>query len=362
MEKFNRPIAITITTGTIAKTILIGALFFLLLEIKDIVLVVLTAVVIASAIEPLTLWLGKRRIKRLPAVIIIYLGLALLFLAIIYFLVPTLLNEFAGYLSNLPKYLNYAQAWIPVEGQTVIENSATLQQLSSSSFSLSQVLNNVSASLTNVSEGFVRTVSLIFGGVFSFILIVVLSFYLAVQEDGIGNFLRIVTPAKHENYVISLWRRSQHKIGLWMQGQLVLAITVGVLVYLGLTVFGVSHALLLALVAALFELIPVFGPILAAIPGILVAVGDKGAVFGLVIAAVYIIIQQFENHLFYPLVVRKIIGISPIVVILALVIGAKLAGFLGILLSVPLSTTLMEYISDRQKGKAHNDEERPAVI
>ncbi len=136
-----------------------------------------------------------------------------------------------------------------------------------------------------------------------------------------------------------------------MQGQLLLGVTVGVLVFLCLTIFGVSHAILLALLAAVFELIPVFGPILSAIPGVLMAIADKGAWFGLIIAVVYIIIQQFENHLFYPLVVRKIIGISPIVVIIALIIGGKLGGFLGILLSVPLATTLIEYMSDLQKDK-----------
>ncbi len=350
MSENGKSININITSGTITKAILLIFFFFILLQIKDVILIVLTAIVIASAIEPLVVWLQKKHIKRLPGVILTYLFLAALLFAIFYFLLPSLLNDFASYLSNLPKYLNYAQAWMPVN-HSLVENSSALQQFSAGSFSLSQIVSNVSSQFTNASEGFVQTVTLIFGGVLSFILIVVLSFYLAVQEDGIANFLKIITPSRHEKYVINLWRRSQHKIGLWMQGQLLLGVTVGVLVYLLLTILGLSHALLLALLAAVFELIPVFGPVLSAIPGVLIAFADKGLTFGLLVAAVYLIIQQFENHIFYPLVVKKIIGISPIVVIIALIIGAKLAGFLGILLSVPLSTTLMEYISDIQKDK-----------
>jgi predicted PurR-regulated permease PerM len=196
-----------------------------------------------------------------------------------------------------------------------------------------------------------KTASTVFGGALSFVLIVVISFYLSVQEDGVRDFLKIITPVKSQKYVTDLWRRSQLKIGYWMQGQLLLAVLIGVLVYLGLVVLGVKHALLLAVMAAAFELIPVFGPILAAIPAIVVSSVDGGVTAGLLVTGLYLIIQQFENHLIYPVVVKKIVGISPIVVILALFIGAKLAGFLGALLSVPLSAALMEFVNDVQKDK-----------
>jgi predicted PurR-regulated permease PerM len=349
-------VTVQITPGSVTRGILVILLFYALFLIRDIVLVVLTAVVFASAIEPFTKWFKKRGFARLPAVIVIYLLIAAVFASIVYFFLPVLLNDFSGYVANLPKYLNYAQAWLPVKDPDVFANSQTLQQISSTSFSLSQSLVGLSDSLSNVSEGFVRTVSFVFGGVLSFVLIVVLSFYLAVQEDGISDFLRLVTPRKHERYVIDLWKRSQEKIGFWMQGQLLLGVTVGVLVYLALTIAGLQHALLLAILAGFFELIPVFGPILSAIPGVLTAVADKGAGFALIVAAIYLAIQQFENHIFYPLVVKKIIGISPIVVILALVVGGKLAGFLGVLLAIPLSTALMEFVNDVQKDRMHDGE------
>ncbi len=354
VQNSDKNIVVQITSGTIVKGILIAILFLVLFQIRDIILIVLTAVVLASAIEPLTKLLIRYKISRLPATILIYLGLAAILLGLTYFILPTLLNDFSGFLGNLPKYLNYAQAWIPFEQQGILEQSATLRQISETSFSLSQIVNDLSSAFSNLSEGFVRTVSLIFGGVFSFALIVVLSFYLAVQEDGVGDFLRLVSPKKHEAYIISLWKRSQHKIGLWMQGQLLLGVTVGVMVYVTMLVLGIKHALLLAILAAFFELIPVFGPILSAIPGVLTGLADRGPVFAVLIGLIYVIIQQFENHLFYPLVVKKIIGISPIVVILALVVGGKLAGFLGIILAIPLSTILMEYVHDIQKDKLND--------
>ena len=106
-----------------------------------------------------------------------------------------------------------------------------------------------------------------------------------------------------------------------MQGQLILALIMGVLVYLGLTVLGVKHALLLAVIAAVFEIIPVFGPTLAAVPAILIGFVDGGFPIGIAVILLYIIFQQFENHLIYPLVVTRVVGVPPLLVILGLIIG-----------------------------------------
>jgi predicted PurR-regulated permease PerM len=211
---------------------------------------------------------------------------------------------------------------------------------------------NFSGTYTNAFSA----VTHVFGGVFSFIIIIVFSFYFAVLETGVDDFIRIIVPKKRQHYVLGLWKRSQHKIGLWMQGQLLLGFLMGVFVYLSLTILQVPHALVLAVIAAVFEIIPVFGPTLAAVPAVIIAFVSGGPLFGLVIAGVYILLQQFENHLIYPLVVTRVVGVPPLLVILALIIGGKLAGFLGIILAVPLAATLQELARDIESG--HLFEER----
>ena len=146
--------------------------------------------------------------------------------------------------------------------------------------------------------------------------------------------------------MLDLWQRSKHKIGLWMQGQLLLGVIMGVLVYLGLTIFGIEHALILAVLAAFFELIPVFGPTFAAVPAVILAFVGGGLTTGLLVIALYVILQQFENHLIYPLVVTKVVGVPPLLVIIGLIVGAKIAGFLGILISVPMVAVLQELVRD----------------
>ncbi|OGZ10517.1 MAG: hypothetical protein A3D67_03160 [Candidatus Lloydbacteria bacterium RIFCSPHIGHO2_02_FULL_51_22] len=339
---------ITIAPETIVKAILVALAFWLLYILRDLVLVVLAAVVIASAIEPFTAWFMRWRIPRSLAVILIYLLLIVGLLGLFYFFIPPLLNDISGALSVLSRYLEGVSLTSPITAG--IEGEGVIAELSRD-FSVNRSLTEIRGALGALSSGFLETASIVFGGIFSFILIIVLSFYLAVQERGIENFLRLVAPLRHEKYVMDLWRRAQAKIGLWMQGQLFLGFFIGALVFLGLSVLGVRHALFLAVLAAAFELIPLFGPKIAAVPAVLIAFLESTPL-GLIVLGLYLIIDQFESHLIYPLVVRKVVGIQPIMVILALIIGGKLAGFLGIILAVPLTTVLLEMLNDFEKGKA----------
>jgi len=349
MNKEKENLTIRVDSGTIIKTIIIALLFVALYIIKDMVLIILVAIVIASAIEPATLWFQKKlHIPRLLGVIIIYLLVFIFTFGILYFFVPLVLNETIDVILRIPEIAKSFGSDL-TSGQFLKSGSA-LGNLSKT-ISLQSVLLQLQTLVSNLSGSVVSIFSKVFGGLLSFILIIVISFYLSVQEKGIHNFLRIVTPYKNEKYVIGLWDRSQKKIGRWMQGQLILAVIVGILVFLGLTVLGVKNALLLAILAATFEIIPLFGPVLSSIPAIAIAFVDGGITLSLMVIGLYVIIQQFENHLIYPLVVKKVVGVPPLIVIIALVIGAKLAGFIGILLSVPIAAILMEYANDLDERK-----------
>lgn len=334
--------SISITSGTIIRFVSILILFYVFFLIRDVLMVILTAIVLASAVEPGTRWFVQRRIPRVPAVLLIYLGTAAVFVGSFYFFLVPLIGDFSDVLKTMPT----SSALIPAE------NTNSFLGGLSNSFSLPAVMDSLNVVGQKLASGFFGTVDLAFGGILSFLLIIVLSFYLAVQEDGVGKFLRIIAPAQYEPYIIDLWKRSKEKIGLWMQGQVLLAIIVAVLVFLGLTLIGVKQALLLAFLAGIFEIIPIFGAFLAAAPAILIAFMDKGFTFALIVAGLFTIIQQFESQLIYPMVVKKVVGVPPIISILALVIGAKLAGFLGIILSVPLAAVLIELLNDFEKQKS----------
>lgn len=348
--KSSSPKIIQISSGTIIKALIISILFGTLYYLRDIVLVLFLAIVIASAIEPGAAWFVRRNVPRVIAVLFIYTTVALVLLIVFYFLFLPLLNQSASFLSSLPGYLGELQLWNPLQDSKLISSSSAIEGFHKN-FSLSGIVQKIDDSVSNFSKGFFSAASTIFGGVLSFLLVIVISFYLSVERDGVSKFLMIVTPVKHERYILNLWKRSQHKIGLWMQGQIVLAVIVAMLVFLGLTLLQIENALLLAVVAGIFEIIPLFGPIIAAIPAVTIALITNGLTSALLVIGLYIIIQQFENQLIYPLVVQKIVGVPPIVSILALIIGGKLAGFVGIVISVPIATMLMEFLGDIEKDK-----------
>jgi len=335
---------LNITNDSIIRVIFWVVLAVVIYLLQDLIVAIATSIVIASAIEPAIRWLGKYRMPRIPAVISIYLGTAIVLLSIFYFFVPPLFNDISVVSKQLPQIIAKSEIFAPI-----IDNSPQIIESLRREFSLVDALVPGGVA-TTVGGNVVHTARLLVGSIFVAVLILVLSFYLAVQEHGIDNFIRLVASDQHEEYLIDLWKRSRKKIGYWMQGQVLLGLLIGVFVYLGLSIFGIKYALLLAILAAIFEIIPVFGPILSAVPGVLLAF-SQGYVMGFFILGFYIIIQQFENHLIYPLVVRKIVGIPPILVILSLIVGGQFFGFLGILISVPVATILMEVLSDHEKRK-----------
>lgn len=334
----------SISSAAIIKVILFGLLIVFLYAVRDIIIIVFLSIVIASAVRPAAKKFQKYYIPRIPSVLLVYLISFGVFIFAFYLIIPPLYFEISDFLNS--KQISITE--IPLKIVPEFQKNIGLP------FSFPNILKEISSTyqefLPKIPTGFFNIASIIFGGVTSFIMIIIISFYLSAQEGGIERFLQIVTPAQYEPYILSLWERSQRKIGKWLSGQLLLGILVGSLVFIGLSILRVKYALALAILAAIFELIPVFGPILASIPAVLFAFLQEPWL-ALAVLILYVIIQQFENHLIYPLVVKKVIGVPAIIVILSLIIGSKLAGFLGIILSVPVTVIIMEILNDIAKKK-----------
>src|SRR6185437_11896351 len=130
-----------------------------------------------------------------------------------------------------------------------------------------------------------------------------------------------------------------------------LSVIVGILVYLGLLIMGIDYALLLAVFTSFAEIIPIFGSLLAGLAAAVVAYSQGGVALALIVAGLYVVVNQFETNLIYPLVVKKVVGLPPLLVIISLIAGYTLAGFLGVLLSVPVAAVLLEFINDFDKRK-----------
>lgn len=340
----NKEINFNINISVVLKIAVVVTVIILSYFLRDIFLALLTAVVIASAVDPAATRLSRFGLPRVVGVLLVYLLSFLILFSVLYLFVPPVFQDITGLAYTLPKQINTFIGNNPAWNSIVsfsdsLDTEFSIQEIISRGLLDSPIPGNV-----------YDLVKSLFNGVVSFFLIIVISFYFAVQKNGVENFLRVITPLKQEEYVINLWQRTEVKIGRWIQGQLLLGLIVGPMVYIGLTLFGIKYALVLAITAGLFELIPVFGPVLAAVPAVFLGFSENFTL-GLMVIGFYIIVQQFENHLLYPLVMKKVIGLNPIIVIISLVAGHELAGFLGMILAVPATTLLMEYVNDVGKRK-----------
>lgn len=329
---------IEIGSSTILRVILFLLLLLFLYLVKNILVILVFSVVIASAVEPAAVWFSDKKIPRVLGVLITYI-IAFTVLTVAFSLVvPPLFTEFSTIATDIPSFIENAT-----------EPTVLAQYFPSLPASIGNILGSIGKEVATAVQGFsgdfFQTVTGIFGGALSLLVVVVLSFYLSVQEHGIENFLRIVTPLHYEEYVLNVWKRSKRKIGRWMRGQILLGLLVGVMVFLGLTILQVRFALSLAILAAVFELIPIFGATLAAIPAVILAFFQE-PILGLLTVALYVVVQQIENNLVYPIVMRKALGLHPALVILSMLIGAQMGGISGVLLAVPIIVVIVEISND----------------
>ncbi len=344
--------SISITTGTMVRAVLLFLGLYLIWVLRDLVLVLLTSIVIASFVESAVPHFRKIGIGRVLGIVILYVVCLAIVSSLFWLFAPLLVTEiysFSTFISSrIPgvDFLEYFQNDAFSGAKDVVAGL-------SNNFSLASLMAVSKAFINNLSAGFVQTLSVAFGGIFNFMLIVLLSFYFSIQEKGIENFLRIVFPAQYENYVVDLWDRSRRKIALWMKGQMLLAVIVGVLTYLVLSLLGIQYALMLALIAAMMELVP-YGVLVALIPAVSFSYLSNGVSGALMVTGAYLIIQQFESFLLAPLVIEKVVGLSPIIIILAVLVGFELGGFWGFILAIPVAVIIMELISDLEKHKLSN--------
>jgi predicted PurR-regulated permease PerM len=339
---------VSITPGTIMKALLIGACAYALWILRGLVLLVLTAIIIASAIEPGVAYFRRHKIPRVLAVSIMYLTLFGMLFGAIYFFFPPILADTQNFLSTVPQYLNTLNLPISMPGTpfgTAIANSHQSQSV------FDTIFEYRSAFSADTSQGAFRLLSTFFGGIFSLFIVLVLSFYFAVQETGVEDFLKLVTPRHQEEYVVDLWHRAQKKIGQWMQGQLLMSLIVATTIYLGLLILRIPDSLLIAAFTAVAEIIPIFGSFIAGFPAVIIAYSSGGVPSALFVAGLFIIVNQFEGNLIHPLVVKKVVGVPPLLVLIAIIAGGDLAGFLGVVLAVPLAAVLREALNDYEKRK-----------
>lgn len=346
----NQETEISISNNTIVRVLAWVVVFAGLLYVSDIIITILVAIVLSSSVKPAIRLLCDYKIPRGLAVLILFASLITFIVAIAFLFIPPLAEDVATFIKTLPSLLDS----IRLSGSDM--GFKDLSQ-SMAQFSKDVSKGQILTTLKNIffgGSGFFATTSVFVSGVFHVVLTFVLSFYLAAEQRGVQRFFKIFVSAKNEDYVEDIWNRAQRKIALWMQGQLLLSLFVSLMVYVPMLILNIPYASLLAILAFFGELIPVIGLSLAALPALLLAFVTGGVSLFWIVLGIYFVIGQIESHILYPNIMNRLVGVPSVIVIIALITGAKLAGFWGILLAVPVSAVIMELMSDLEKRKRNN--------
>lgn len=330
---------IHISLTTLLKVLALVVGVFLFLALWNIVFIVFAALLLAALIDPFASWFAARKIPRSIAVLLVYIllfgmltGAVALLSPVVSEDIPQLIERFEILLADVQQTSEYAALISTFDRMGIsFENGGAGTVSPQTGGALRQALGAVGS---------------VFQGIASFLLILVIAYYMVTEDDPLKKILHSVVPTRHIDYVVSLLSRIQEKLAAWIRGQLILSCIIGVITFVGLSLMGVKYAAALALIAALLEFIPYLGPIVAAIPAFIIGFSQGGIVLLLMLIAFYIIVQQVENHILVPKIMQRAVGLNPIVSIIALLIGAQVAGILGAILAIPLGAALSVLFTD----------------
>ena len=307
----------------------------------SILAVIFFVLIIYAALAPIVDWLCIKKIPRILAVMVVYIAMLALGALIGIIIIPPFITQIQQLINNMPDII-----------ARIYPSFTALKNFYQDQVTIVEILQKP---LTSFSEQMTQIPSYIFStasGFFIFVGVVlsvfVITFYLLLEKSALKNILEYFLQENQKEKIYNLLSEVKIKWGSWVRGQLLLVLIIGFIDFIGLSIINVPYALSLAVLVGVMEIIPYFGPVIAAIPAVIIAY-FAAPWKALAVLILYILVQQIESYVIVPKVMQKAVGLSPVIIIIALMIGAKLFGFLGILLAVPTAVGIIVLITEWKK-------------
>jgi predicted PurR-regulated permease PerM len=314
-----------LSTRIIGKVVFAFLVLVFLWSIRGIILLLLLALILASAMEPLVDYLHHKKIPRALSVSMVYLVVIGSAVLVVYLMVPPVLDQFKILKDNLPQYSQALQTQF-------------------GGLNVQGFLQNLVSGLSSGGNVLQRTFGA-FNGALDVISVLVISFYLVAEQKGMKTFVASLIPSRHHEFTLNLITKIQQKMGMWVLGQVIISLGIFIFTYVGLSILHVQYALALSLVAGLFEIVPYIGPFLSAIPAMFVGF-IQHPTLAIWVAILYLLVHEVEGYVLVPKIMEKAVGVSPLLTLIALLVGYQLAGIVGLLISVPLATALTVVVNE----------------
>ncbi len=337
--------SVTRGAGLAIGVALVVGLIALGIAASHVLILVLIAVILASGLQPFIAWIrGHLSIGRGPTILLVYLAFLTVVVGMAFVIVPAAISQLERTVASLPPFLDRAREWAGTVRPT---------GLSRSLLALVDAAARVvepPASATPAPGQVVQVGLTVAETVTSLLTLLTVVYFWLTEHARLQRYVLAFVPTDRRKRARDVWNAAETRLGMWVRGQLILMATIGIGAGAIYTVLGVPAALLLGLIAALAEAVPIVGPLLGAIPAVLVG-ATVSPQLGLEVAGAYLVLQLLEGNILVPLVMRNTIGISPFLVILSVLIGGSAGGFVGALLAVPIAAVgevLIEGLQSRE--------------
>jgi len=321
-----------VSWGTILKIVIAVICLYVLYLLKDIIVWFIFALIIGILFSFIIDFLEKKRIPRIAATVILYFGVFAVLGLFVYKTAPVFLSEIQKFSQNLPQYLQKISPLFEKLGIGVFKTTEDLIQA-------------MQESLGKAGDNIFNALFTIFGGIWATLFIIFLAFFISLEKKFEERILEAISLKSHKNYLLNLWQRSKQKVSGWFISRVIGALFVGSLTYLILRILNVEYAFILSLLAGILDFIPIVGPLIAGVAIAFIVALTSLFQAGFVLIA-FFIIQLLENNLLLPLLFKKLTGLPPVLVLLAIAVGAKLWGVLGAILVIPLTGVIFELLKD----------------
>ena len=321
-----------ISWGTIFKvsTAVIG--FFFLYQISEMLILFIFALIISILASPGVEFLRKFGIPKSVAVGLVYLSGLGVISFFLYLAIPAFSEEVRDFSRLFPEYFEAVSPYLRDLGMQAFENvEGFLDSLHESS-------EMIAANAFNALVAF-------FGGIFTTVFLLTMAIFLSLEDRPIERTIELLFSEKEKNQALVVWRKAKRQVTSWFFTRILACLFVGVTSYIAFYLFNVEYALLFAVMAGLFNFIPYVGPVVAGGIFFVVILLDSAwkALFALI---AFTIIQTIESSVITPILSKKYMGLSPVLVLIALLVGGTLWGFLGALLAIPLLGILFEFFKE----------------
>ncbi len=315
--------------GTLLLAAIAACLVFLI-RYAQVVFIIFLALTLSIAVEPLVAWVQGRGNRRLDSAIVVYGGLLLSLVLLLLMIVPLIYSQVNTIGSLLPEYYDSLRNFL-------LSSPASLVRALGAQ--LPPQLQDLLATIVVGDGSPLYVITQIGGQLFDALLVFLLAFYWTLDRERAVRFFIIRLPEVQRDQVREAITTFEDKVGAFIRGQTLLCIVVGAMAFIAYMIIRLPYAFSLGVIAGVLEAVPMIGPVLGAIPAVLLAMAiAPNKLFWVIIAT--IVIQQLENNLLVPRVMDRSVGVNAVVSILAIAAFSLLFGIPGAILAIPLAAVI----------------------